>query len=247
MTIGVCFQLGIRRRSIRNPSSIVRSWFAMPMRTWPSTNVGAPLAWKETKSSGVPIFAGRVIRAAQAVLEEVAHERAAAAGDVRSADARRRQRAAHGVDRVVVQLVEFLRRAAPVADVRLVPHLPVPRLDFARPYRSTQCFDPLVDELAPLRVVLRRIGPAGEDLVVPGRGVHVVLIRLRLRRQRLRHEADLRVRPDAALQIRVEDAIEDRPVVDRLALLVLACRRSVEPHFSAGVPSPEVSRLCVRK
>ena len=54
----------------------------MPMRTWPSTNVGAPLAWNETKSSGVPILPGGVVRAAQAVLEEVAHELAAAAGDV---------------------------------------------------------------------------------------------------------------------------------------------------------------------
>ena len=67
---------------------------------------------------------------------------------------------------VVVQLVELLGRAAPVADVRLVPHLPVPLLHFGAAVPLDAVLRPLVDELAPLRVVLRRVGPAGVDLVV---------------------------------------------------------------------------------
>jgi hypothetical protein len=47
-----------------------------------------------------------------------------------------------------------------------------------------------------------------------------VLVRLGLARQRLRHEADLYVRLDVALEVRVEDAVDDRPVVDRLAARV---------------------------
>ena len=35
---------------------MVRSCAAMPMRTWPFVVTGAPLAWKDTKSSGVPTF-----------------------------------------------------------------------------------------------------------------------------------------------------------------------------------------------
>ena len=77
---------------------------------------------------------------------------------------------------------------------------------------------PLVDELAPLRVVLRRICPAGVDLVVRQPGPPLVLIRLGLHRQRLRHEADLRVRLHAAREVCVENPIDDRPVVDRLSL-----------------------------
>ena len=50
----------------------------MPIRTWPSTNVGAPLAWKDDEVERRADLAGRVVRAAQAVLEEVARELAAA-------------------------------------------------------------------------------------------------------------------------------------------------------------------------
>ena len=46
----------------------------------------------------------------------------------------------------------------------------------------------------------------------------MMLIRLGLDRKRLGHESDLHVRPNAVLKIRVEDAIDDRPVVDRLAI-----------------------------
>ena len=70
---------------IAKPWSIVPSWAAMPIRTWPSTNLGAPLAWKETKSSGVPLAGGVV--GPQEVLEEL---QGAAAGHVGTAHARRR-------------------------------------------------------------------------------------------------------------------------------------------------------------
>ena len=32
------------------------NWLEMPMRTWPSTNFGCPLAWKEIRSIGVPFW-----------------------------------------------------------------------------------------------------------------------------------------------------------------------------------------------
>ena len=67
---------------------------------------------------------------------------------------------------VVVELVELLRRAVPVADVRLVPDFPVPALDFALAVPLDRVAHPLVDELAPLVVVLRRIRPAGVDRAV---------------------------------------------------------------------------------
>ena len=53
MTIGFGFSSG-NDAMILKPSSIVASWFWMPSRTWPSTNVGRPLAWNDTKSIGVP-------------------------------------------------------------------------------------------------------------------------------------------------------------------------------------------------
>ena len=124
----------------------------------------------------------------------------------------------------------------------------------ARPYFSTECANPLVDELAPLRVVLRRIRPAGVDVVV-------VVARASSRadtaaacRQRLRHEADLDERLHLALDVGVEDAIDDRPVVDRPAVRVFGvgvgrspleggravARRQqvVREPLSAGTPPP---------
>ena len=91
----------------------------------------------------------------------------------------------------------------------------------ARPYFSTECLHPLVDQLAPLVVVPRRMRPPGVDPVVGHAGLPVVLVRLRLRRQRLGHEADLHQRLHLALEVRIDDAIDDRPVVDRLPVRVL--------------------------
>ena len=187
---------------------MVRSWLAMPIRTWPSTNVGAPLAWKETKSIGVPILPVAWLVPRRQCSRNSRVHLAAAAGRVGAADPGRRQRAAHAVDGVVVELVELLRRAAPVADVRLVPDLPVPRLHLGAAVLLDAVSRPLVDQLAPFRVVLRRIGPAGEDLVVPGRGRPAMLVRLRLHGELPRHEADLHVRLDAAFEVGVEDPVE---------------------------------------
>ena len=54
MTIGVRFSSG-NDAIVRKPWSIVASWAAIPIRTWPSTYPGEPLAWKATKSRGVAL------------------------------------------------------------------------------------------------------------------------------------------------------------------------------------------------
>ena len=56
ISMGVCFSSGYEA-TVANPASIVRRCVAIPMRTWPSTVVGAPFAWKAMKSSGVPVRA----------------------------------------------------------------------------------------------------------------------------------------------------------------------------------------------
>ncbi len=173
------------------------------------------------KSMGVPFAPRGVVGAAQAVLEEVAQERILSARRVRPAHPGRGQGAAHGVHGVVVELVELFGSAFPVADVGLVPDLPVPLLDLGAAVLLDGVLDPLVDELGPLGVVLRRIGPAGVDVVVGQARTPLVLVRLRLDGERLRHEADLRVGLEPALQVGVEDAVDDRPVVDGPALGVL--------------------------
>ena len=68
------------------------------------------------------------------------------------------------------------------------------------------------DQSVPFRVVLRR----RNNLLVPERVI------IQLGRQRLGHEADLHKRPHAIGQQPVVDLIDVGPVVDRVALLVLA-------------------------
>ena len=138
------------------------------------------------------------------------------------ADFRRRQRAAHGVDGVVVQLVKLLRRAAPVADVRLVPDLPIPRLDFLAAVSLDAMLHPLVDQLAPTSRSPSADRPSRCRSLRSAPRRPLVLVRLGLDRKVLGHEADLRVGPHAALEIRVEDPVQNRPVVDRLSLGVFA-------------------------
>src|SRR5262245_31108701 len=80
---------------------------------------------------------------------------------------------------------------------------------------------PLVDKLRPLLIVIRRIRPAGEDAVVIVARLPIVLVRLRMRRQIFGHEAYLGIGTHAALEIGVEDTIENRPVVRRFAVRIL--------------------------
>ena len=164
-----------------------------------------------------------VVGSAQAVLDKVAEEpgrlRSSRPGDLRAAHARGRQRPLDGVCGVVVEPVVVLGRLPPVHDVRLVPDFPIPSLDLGAAVAAGTVGHPLVDQLAPLAVIAGRIGPAGGDIAALWRPV--MLVGLGLLRQRLRHEADLHVRFQAALEVSVEDAVNDRPVVMGPPLCVL--------------------------
>ena len=135
---------------------------------------------------------------------------------VRAADLCLRQHLAHRRGRHIVEPVVLLRGAVPVADVRLVPHLPQPAIH-RRSVAILQVRRIGFDQRAPLRVVLRRIAPAGKEIALG----KVVPIRLRMRRQRLRHEAQLHNRAHVRIAHGVEDAVRDRPVVDRRAVCAL--------------------------
>ena len=181
-----------------------------------------------------------VVGTVQAVVEEIAQERIVPARGVWPPHPRRGQGAPHRVDRVVVELVELLGSPLPVVDVGLVPDLPVPALHLGLAVLQGAVLDPPVDQLGPPGVVLRRMGPAGVDVVVGQTRAPLVLVRLRLDGERLGHEADLRVGLEPPLQVGVEDAVHDRPVVDRLPLGVLGVRVRAPPlEGGRSVPGVE--------
>ena len=165
MTIGFGLSSG-NDAMIPKPSSIVASWFCDAEPDVAVDERRPSLGVERHEVDRRADLAGREVGAAQLVLVEVARELAAVAGGVGAADLRRRQRPPHAVDGVVVQLAELLGRAAPVADVGLVPGLPVPGLDLGLAVLLDAVLRPLVDQVAPLLVVLRGVGPAGVDLVV---------------------------------------------------------------------------------
>src|SRR5262245_15889937 len=99
----------------------------------------------------------------------------------------------------------------PVADVGLVPDLPPPAFDFFFSVSLDRVFHPLIDELAPLVVVLWRVRPAGVDVVVVVAWLPEMAVWRRMRRQCFGHEADLDERLHAALHIGVENAVDDGP------------------------------------
>jgi PAS domain-containing protein len=106
-------------------------------------------------------LARRVIGAAQTMLDEVLEDLLSArtvwSGHVRAADLGGGKRALETIGGIVVEFHELFRRAFPIADVGLVPHLPPPALDFFLPITLDGVLHPLVDELTPLVIVLRRI------------------------------------------------------------------------------------------
>src|SRR6185369_7424202 len=92
---------------------------------------GGALGMKGNKIQRRALRAGRIILSPQTVLEKITHELPATAGGVRTTNPRRRQRPPHAGNRKVMKFAEFLRRAPPITDVRFVPNLPVPLLDFS--------------------------------------------------------------------------------------------------------------------
>jgi hypothetical protein len=57
----------------------------------------------------------------------------------------------------------------------------------------------------------------------------MMLVWLRLGRQILRHETNLRVWPHPAFEIGVEDAVKNRPIINRLPVRFLAMRAGRTP------------------
>ena len=167
-------------------------------------------------------LAGGGVFSLHAVVEKALEEiPARTAGEVGTADFRSGDGAADRLDRVVVEFEELVAGAAPVTDVWLVPGLPIPLEHLVPAVFLHRMFRPLIDKLLPLRPVLRRIGPAGVDFVVFRCRRPVVAVGLGFHRECFGHEADLHVRPHAALQIGIEDAVDDFPIVNRIPLRVL--------------------------
>jgi hypothetical protein len=145
---------------------------------------------------------------------------------VRAAYLRMRQYLAHRRSRDIVESVVLLRCAVPVGNIRLVPYLPKPAAHL-HSVAIPQVCNIGFDQRAPLRVVLRRVAPAGEDIAVR----KVVTVRLGMRRESLRHEPELHNGPHVGIAHRVENTVRDRPVVNRRAvpaLRVHVCRAPLQ-------------------
>src|SRR5438132_10285592 len=143
------------------------------------------------------------------MFEELTSEFAAAARCISAAHSGSRQRAFSAVNGEVVQLEKFLGTAAPIPDVRLVPYFPVPRFHLGAPIFVNAVVRPLKDQLSPFGIILRRIRPASENLIIASSRCPVVLIRLRMNRERFWHETDFDVRSSSSLQIGIEDMIKN--------------------------------------
>src|SRR5213593_2468470 len=102
---------------------------------------------------------------------------------MRTSDLRRRQRALQATGGVVVEFEVLFRRALPVADVRLVPHFPIPARYLLAAVLLDLVPSPSVDQLRPPCVVARRIGPTRPDRTFG----KCVLVGLWLRGQSLGH------------------------------------------------------------
>ena len=173
-------------------------------------------------------LAGGMVGAAEAVLDEIPENllrpRTIRSRDFGPADPGLRQRTFEAVSGEVVQLLKLLRCTAPIPDVRFVPHLPIPGRNLS-PAIALDCVPrPLIHQLSPLRVIGRWVGPTRVDAVVLDARRPLVLIRVRLRRERLRHEANLDERLHLALDVRVENPVDDRPVVHGTAIRVFRVR-----------------------
>src|ERR1700761_6480700 len=162
-------------------------------------------------------FAGREILAARAVLQKIVQEsnrlRRSRTGAVRTADVRLWYRTQNGVDGKIVELEVFLRRSVPIIDIRFVPDFPKSRLHFIVAVALTQMLCEAKHKLRPLRIILRRIRPAGKNISLR-KGTAV---RIGMRRKRFGHKPELHEWLHAGFVKGIKDVVENRPVVDGLS------------------------------
>ena len=232
-------QIAVLRRRAHNAESIGRcvqlvadphphmSRFPRPRRnpSWAALGMEA----HEVQRNRLARLSVLVVRAViEKFLQKAARPRRSRPGNRRPANNRPRQRLPHPCHRIVVQLEVLLRRALPVADVRLVPHLEIPRrnLSPAVSLHHVLCESP--HQLAPHRVVLRW----ALHRPIQRLGIRHI-VRPRTRRQRLRHEPQLHHRPHTGRVVGVEYLVQNREVVHRLPIGVQrkhVARRPLQPR-----------------
>src|SRR5436190_4292156 len=120
-----------------------------------------------------------------------------------------------------MQFEEFFGCSFPVANVRLIPNLPIPQTHLGTSVPFDTVASPLVHEFAPFLIVFWWVGPACKDCVVRRLWTPMVLIRLWPDGKRLGHKTDLHIRPYATLEITIQNAVQNAPLVNRIALPIL--------------------------
>src|SRR4029079_18757806 len=119
----------------------------------------------------------------------------------------------------------LLWRPLPVdGEIRLVPRFEPPAEHLGFAVTRHEVFRELVAEIGPALIIARRMTPAAIERRSAHRRSPGMLVRQGSRScaQRLGHETQLDIRPDAARQVGVEYSIDDAPVVTRRAAGVLA-------------------------
>jgi hypothetical protein len=131
---------------------------------------------KGNKIKRSSFFARRIVRVFHTVLEKPFHELAATVRNIRTTDSGSWQRTSNRRDSSIMQIEELLGGSFPIVYVWLVPCLPVSCSSF----RSAVAFDtmlgPLIDEFAPIVIVLRRLCPATKQFFESGTITEFVLV-----------------------------------------------------------------------
>src|SRR5580692_2762066 len=95
---------------------------------------------------------------------------------IRSADPSARQRSQNRGSSKIVQVEIFFGSSFPIVDVRLIPDFPKPGLGFGFAVAVAQVSGKVKHKVRPLLIILRRVGPAGENRTLR----KTVAIRLRM-------------------------------------------------------------------
>ena len=156
------------------------------------------------------------------MLEEIPHELPPRAGRIRSADTSIRKRTPDRINRIIMKFEKFFGSTLPVVNIRFIPRLPIPRLNFRSAVPVHTMPNPLIHQITPFVIITRRVGPAGIYFLILQIRIPFVLIRLRLNGKRFRHKTDLCIRPYSVHKIRVKYSIQNLPVINRGAVYILA-------------------------
>ncbi|MNQ57601.1 hypothetical protein D3C85_717650 [compost metagenome] len=141
-----------------------------------------------------------------------------AAGNVCTTNSGCGERTFQTIGSIIIKFKKLSLCPFPIGTIRFIPNFPIPAFYFGFAVAGYTVFYPFVNQVAPFLVIFGWVGPSGFDYTVFCSGFPLVLVGNRMGREGLGHKTNLRQWFHSAFNIRIENLVNNFPVIYGVAL-----------------------------